>query len=124
MGGKILVVDDSRMARAVVCQWLSESLVAGLTVREVSSGKEAVAVCESESFDLVFLDLTMPDLSGFEVLQRLRDKGIDVSRFVVVSGDVQPLARQRVLGLGASAFLPKPLEKKGLLALVKQRLSP
>ncbi len=124
MGAKILVVDDSRTARAVVCQWLSESLVAGLTVREVSSGREAVAVCESESFDLVFLDLTMPDLSGFEVLQLLRDKGVDVSRFVVVSGDVQPLARQRVLALGASAFLAKPLEKKGLLALVKHRLSP
>lgn len=76
-------------------------------ISEADNGASAIAACRANRFDLVFLDLTMPGLSGYEVLAVLRVCRLD-GKVVVLSADVQPKARERALQLGAAAFLRKP----------------
>jgi CheY-like chemotaxis protein len=67
----------------------------------------------------MFLDLTMPDLTGFQVLEALQHE--DLNTFViVVSADVQPRARERVHALGAAAFVAKPVTQEALLPILKE----
>jgi CheY-like chemotaxis protein len=102
---RVLIVDDSRTARVMLRRMLPAQLLTDLV--EVSSGQEAMTLCRSEAVDLMFLDLTMPDCTGYEVLRALQAAG-RAPPTVVISADSQPLARARVHELGALAFLTKP----------------
>ena len=91
-----------------------------VTITEASNGKEALANLESKKFDIMFLDLTMPELDGFGVLEALKKKTDFSCKIFVVSADIQPKAMQLCKDLGALAFLPKPLDKEILQANLKQ----
>jgi two-component system chemotaxis response regulator CheY len=103
----VLVVDDSAMSRKLTLR----ALPAGwdVTISEASNGIEALKAYREGKADLMFLDLTMPDMDGFEVLARLRDEGLDCF-VVVVSADIQPKAEERARELGAMAFIRKPIQ--------------
>eukprot|EP00493_Phyllostaurus_siculus_P020114 UN20437 len=58
--------------------------------------------------EILFLDLNMPEMDGYEVLMAMKEQGLNILT-VVVSGDIQPNAHQRVLELGAIDFYPKNL---------------
>jgi CheY-like chemotaxis protein len=75
-------------------------------VIEASGGAEAVEICRREAIELMFLDLTMPETDGYQVLALLNEAG-GVPPTIVVSADIQPKATERVLELGAVAFLKK-----------------
>ena len=65
----VLVVDDSRTKRYLLVSWLTR---AGFTVLEAETGAEALARVEVDRIDLVVLDVRLPDLSGFEVCERIK----------------------------------------------------
>jgi len=67
----------------------------------------------------MFLDLTMPGMTGFDVLETVRAEGLD-SFVIVVSADIQPEARVRVKALGAVAFVEKPISSEKLLPILKE----
>ena len=90
----ILICDDSafarkQMARALPTDWLT-------TLHYAENGQQGLEQILSGHGDLVFLDLTMPVMDGYQVLQALQDQGIH-TRVVVVSGDIQPEARRQVM---------------------------
>lgn len=103
----VIVCDDSRLAR----QQLIRSLPAGLTedILTASHGDEALQYLREGRGDLLFLDLNMPGKDGYQVLEAIRNEGLN-SLVFVVSGDIQPQAMQRIKDLGALAFLQKPLK--------------
>lgn len=108
MGMTILIVDDSTITRRVVARTLRTVLGSGLEeLVEVSSAKEALEQRRLRPFDLLFTDLTMPGMTGYELLETLSREGLTCTT-VVLSADVQPKAVERVKALGASEFLPKP----------------
>jgi CheY-like chemotaxis protein len=102
---RALVVDDSRVGRMMV----KSSLPADWDVElhEAGDGREAIDRLERRSFDVVFLDLTMPRVDGYGVLAWLKENGSQPI-VIVVSGDVQPVSKARVLMLGAFEFVAKP----------------
>lgn len=113
---RVLVVDDSRTARLILKKALPRELLRDLT--EADGGAQALALCEQHAFDLMFLDLTMPQVDGYAVLEKLRDSSRRPKVVVVVSADSQLGARERVLSLGARAFLkktPSPAEIAAIL---------
>jgi chemotaxis protein CheY-P-specific phosphatase CheC len=69
--------------------------------------------------DLIFLDLTMPEMDGYGVLETLQQEGLR-NKVFVVSGDIQPEAHQRVMSLGALDFIKKPAAPETLSALLRQ----
>lgn len=95
------------------------SLPAGFAsqVYQASTGEQALEVLQLHRVELVLLDLTMPDLDGIGVLQEIRRCALKVF-VIVVSGDIQPQMRQRVLDLGALDFVPKPIKPAHLAAIL------
>ncbi|CAH0526144.1 response regulator [Vibrio hippocampi] len=106
---QILICDDSKVARRSMARCISESFSGEILFAE--HGIEALSVLESTSIDILFLDLTMPEMDGFEVLAEVKKRGIK-TQIVVVSGDIQAIAQQRCYDLGAYAFVEKPLKQE------------
>jgi len=101
---KVLVVDDSWVARL----GMSKLLVAmGHEVIEAADGITGLEAILQVAPSVVFLDLLMPGLDGFGVLQILADRGSTVPVFVL-SADIQETTLRKCLALGARDCLPKP----------------
>lgn len=120
MVAAVLICDDSnlarkQMARSLPAEWQEKISFAG-------HGQEALEVLKRQPIDLLFLDLNMPILDGYEVLQAISQQKIPV-KVVVVSGDIQPEARERVLGYGALDFIRKPVAAEKLTEVLQQFVS-
>lgn len=81
-------------------------------------GNKALEKLRSHEAELMFLDLNMPEMDGYEVLERVREEDLPVLT-IVVSGDIQPEARERVRKLGAIDFIRKPIEPDIVLGLLR-----
>lgn len=112
----VLVVDDSPMARKMLIKSLPSSW--DIVVAQATNGEEALAAYRNGTVDVMFLDLTMPQIDGYEVLAALRSEGLNCL-VIVVSADVQPLAQERVRQLGAIAFVQKPVDAAKLEPILK-----
>ncbi|MBV7296467.1 response regulator [Enterovibrio paralichthyis] len=111
MTTRVLITDDSGLARKQLARSLPESINAEVTFAE--NGEVAIQQLKANEFDVMFLDLTMPVLDGYETLEAMRQHGLTVPVYVV-SGDIQPKAQARVMELGAKAFVQKPVSPKQL----------
>jgi len=106
----VLIADDDETTRIVLQRGLSQ---AGWLALPVDDGGEIWPILERENVVALVLDLNMPGVNGWEVLRRIRDdfrfraRGL---RIVVLSGQADPESREFALQLGASDFLPKPLD--------------
>lgn len=117
MSSSVLICDDSNMARKQVLRSLPDEL--STNVKLATNGLEALDILRNEKIDVMFLDLTMPELDGLGVLQGLKDDNIECAVFVI-SADVQPEMQSKVLELGAKAFLRKPVQVDVLVSHLKQ----
>ncbi|OGT21530.1 MAG: hypothetical protein A2V90_05990 [Gammaproteobacteria bacterium RBG_16_57_12] len=104
---KVLIVDDSAMSRKIIRKALPHEWE--VTISEAADGSEALVAYQAGKADVMFLDLTMPNLDGFAVLEALKKQEAKVCVFVV-SADIQPKAHERVISLGAMAFIKKPVD--------------
>lgn len=108
----IVICDDSSLARKQMARALSAWHV---RITEAANGLEAIEAVRAGHGHLLFLDLNMPIMDGYQVLERIRQQELD-TLVVVVSGDVQQEARERVLALGALGFVAKPIKADTLQA--------
>lgn len=117
MATQILVVDDSLMARKM----LIKSLPSGwdVEITQASNGQEALDAYRAGKADVMFLDLTMPIMDGYQVLENIQKEGLN-SFVIVVSADIQPIAQERVKKLGAMAFVKKPVSPDAIESVLKQ----
>ena len=114
----ILVVDDNPDDRNLFKRMLEG---AGYSVVESSSGREALTAVEKTRFDLMILDLSMPDLDGFDVLRAVRSKQPEL-KIVVVSGFLKGKMLEPAKSLGANATLDKNLASSVLVPIVSNLL--
>jgi two-component system chemotaxis response regulator CheY len=120
---QILVVDDSKVMREMIVACLRG--LSDATFTHAASGLEAIERLSLGAFDLMFLDLNMPDIGGFEVVEfvRAQDSLRDLPVIVVTTrGD--EASRTKALQLGASRFMTKPFEPEGILREVRDLLGP
>jgi DNA-binding response OmpR family regulator len=106
---KILVIDDEPSNVALLEYLLAD---AGFTrVASITDSRLAIETCNTFRPDLILLDLTMPHLDGFAVLEALRAEGDDVFLPVIVlTADMNEEAKRRALSAGATDFLLKPFD--------------
>jgi len=117
MSVSVLVVDDSPIARKMLRKALPADW--DITVQEACNGEEAMLAYRAGKVDVMFLDLTMPTMDGFQVLEVLQTE--DLNCFViVVSADVQPQARERALAMGAIAFVSKPVNAENIRTVLRE----
>ncbi len=117
MSVPLLIVDDSGFSRKAMLKSLPEAWDVDIT--QAANGEEALDALRQGLGEVVLLDLTMPVLDGFGVLEGIRDEGL-TAKVVVVSADIQPKAKLRVISLGALAFLQKPFNKESLAATLAE----
>ena len=111
---KILVVDDIEDIRSL----LQEALQAnGYHTLEAADGREALSIIETESPDLVILDIAMPVMSGFQVLRQLR-KNSDIP-VIMLSARTDTVDKVESLELGADDYITKPFEIAEMTARVE-----
>jgi adenylate cyclase len=117
----LLVVDDNEDNRYMLSQQLSIQGYDNITI--ATNGHEALSVLRSKPFDLVLLDIMMPDLNGYDVLERIRSspelRNIPVIMISAI-GELDSVVR--CIELGAEDYLPKPFEPTLLRARVRATL--
>ena len=118
-----LIVDDSSAVRAFVRATLEDADFA--RVQEAETGFEALQLLASNAFDVVIVDVNMPDINGLELLAFMekspRQQG---ARKILVSTRVDGSDAQRGADLGADAFLEKPFVVDELRTLIRSLLTP
>jgi len=115
---KILVVDDERLVRWSLRQKCEEW---GYQVVEAEAGDPGLRVAQSESPDLVLLDVRLPDIGGLEVLDQLKKNG-DARAVIMITADPQLDDVKAALKLGAYDFVGKPIDFDELQVTVKNAL--
>ena len=88
-------------------------------ILEVSNGMDALEALAHHRIDLILLDLTMPVLDGIGVLEEMKRRQLK-SFVIVISGDIQPIMKEKVLSLGALAFIEKPIKQQLLEDVLKR----
>ena len=118
---EVLVVDDSKVMRDMVVACLRP--YPGLTFTHASSGLEAIERLSLKPYDLIVLDLNMPDIGGIEVVEFVR--GQDTLRhlpIVIVTTRGDEASRTKALAAGADRFMTKPFTPTAILSEVKSLL--
>lgn len=118
-----LIVDDSSAVRAFVRASLEDAGFA--RVQEAETGFEALRLLASNTFDVVIVDVNMPDINGLELLAFMRKSPRQqAARRILISTQIDSRDAKRGVELGADAFLQKPFEVDQLRALVSDLLGP
>ncbi len=117
MATKVLVVDDSIVSRKMLIRSLPKEWDISLT--QAVNGKDAVEKYNEGLAEVMFLDLTMPVMDGYQVLEALQKTGLNTF-IIVVTADIQPEAEERVRKLGAMGFVKKPVDMEKVMLILKE----
>ena len=115
---QLLVVDDSRVMREMIVACLRGDQALAFT--HAASGLEAIEQLSLRAFDLVILDLNMPDIAGFEVIEFIRSQDkLSALPILVVTTRGDESSRTKALDVGASSFMTKPFAPEAIAAEVR-----
>ena len=117
MSLNIIVCDDSKFARNQLIRVIPKNLITNLY--QANNGLEAMNLLHEGKGNLLFLDLTMPVMDGYQVLAAIKKENIDVLT-IVISGDIQLQAQKIIASYNALAFLKKPLDKDELYEVLEK----
>ena len=109
----LLIEDDSSMARGIELMLSAE----GLNVYTTDLGEEGVDLGKLYDYDIIILDLGLPDMSGYDVLKKLRTAKVSTP-ILILSGMSEPDDKVKGLGFGADDYLTKPFNKDELVARI------
>jgi chemotaxis protein CheY-P-specific phosphatase CheC len=113
----VLICDDSSVARKLLTRALPSDW--DIDVSYAVNGSEALDQLAAGNGDILFLDLNMPVMDGYETLEAILNDNLQTT-VLVVSGDIQPEAYTRVMGLGAVAFIKKPISEEDLTEILEE----
>jgi len=118
MKNRILIIDDDEMVQTVVAQRLKNE---GYQVSAAGTGQEGLSILGKEKFDLVLLDLNLPDGDGLSIEQQIREEF--AVPIIIVTTRAGQDDKLMALSLGATDYLTKPVDEKELLLRVRNILS-
>ncbi len=123
MSRTILIADDEAHLRSLIHQTIEELEDEGVEVLMAANGEEALAAIESAKPDLVFLDVMMPRLSGFDVCQRAKQTlGLKDVYIILLTAKGQEFDRQKGAEVGADLYMTKPFDPDALLEKAREVL--
>ena len=111
---RLLAIDDDPTNLRVL-EFLTDKL--GHTLSSANNGPDGLELLERHSFDMILLDLRMPDMDGFEVCEEVRRRGLRLP-ILAITADVSEATRQRALSCGMNGFMTKPIKRAELSHLL------
>ncbi|MGH2747219.1 MAG: response regulator [Actinomycetota bacterium] len=118
MTRRVLIVDDEPDIRLLIRINL---VAAGYEVLEAGNGREAIDFLEGQEPDLVLLDLRLPELDGWEVLEHLKERGVaERVPVIAISAHASPTTKERAREVGFKSYVSKPFTPEELLEVVAQ----
>ncbi len=117
----LLLAEDSKVNQVVALAMLEK---AGYRVDAVSNGREAVEAVQTQSYDLVLMDVSMPEMDGFDATTAIRRLPSDMSRIPIIAMTAHAMEgdRERCLDAGMNDYVSKPVDRRGLLETVARWL--
>ena len=109
----LLVEDDSSTAKSIELMLKSENFI----VDSTDLGEDGLEIGKLYDYDIIILDIMLPDIDGYEVLRRLRDARVEAP-ILILSGLTELDSKIKGLGFGADDYLTKPFDKRELLARI------
>ena len=106
MRHQVLIADDDPLVRHILAM---QAVACGAECTQVDNGLQALACLRQRRYDLVILDVMMPELDGMATLARLR-RLPDAPPVLMATGHLDPLIEQRLAAAGAAGWLSKPLQ--------------
>ena len=123
MAKKILIVDDEPHIRLLLGRVLEDLEDEGVELLTASNGAEALETIEAEKPQLVFLDVMMPEMSGFNVCQAVKHElGIKDVYIIMLTAKGQEVDKRKGKKVGADAYMTKPFDPDEMLAKAKETL--
>lgn len=116
---RILVVDDEPDTLGLIELTLQ---TAGFSVRTAGNGDQALGILTGDTFDLLLLDIMMPGMTGFDLLEILKNRNIQIPPVVFLTAKSRQEDREMGESLGAAAFLTKPTTRGDLLDTIRSVL--
>ena len=116
----VLVVDDNADNRMLLGYILRR---AGIAAESASGGVEAVSMIGRQSYDIILLDIQMPDVDGFETLALLRNAGCKCP-IVACTAHAMHLDRKKSIGAGFADHLTKPINNDVLMSILRRLVTP
>jgi two-component system cell cycle response regulator CtrA len=110
----LLVEDDSATARSIELMLKSEGFICDIT----DLGEDGLEIGKIYDYDIIILDLMLPDIDGYEVLRRLRSSRVNTP-ILILSGLAELDNKLKGLGFGADDYLTKPFDKRELVARIQ-----
>jgi two-component system cell cycle response regulator CtrA len=110
----LLVEDDLTTSRAVTMMLRG----VGAIVDQTDTGEEALELVRHYDYDIVVLDLLLPDMEGYEVVRRMRGARLETP-VLILSGLARPQAKVKGFGMGADDYITKPFDKEELIARIQ-----
>lgn len=117
-GKKALIVDDSKLNLKVAENVLKNFLV---TTESVTSGLECLSCVNSKKYDIIFMDIMMPNMNGVEVLKKLREKNINTP-VIALTADAIEGQEEKYMSEGFDGYISKPINKEKLSYVLNKYL--
>ena len=115
---KILLVDDNQINRNVASKILTKS---GCVITEASGGQMAIDLVNKSTYDLIFMDIQMPEMDGIEATYRLKSLELDdLPPIIAMTAYSMEEDREKFLGQGMDDYLPKPIKGEKLIQTIKK----
>ncbi|MDC7222431.1 MAG: response regulator transcription factor [Spirochaetales bacterium] len=118
MQGTVLIIEDEQEIADLISLYLKKE---GIETIHASTGEEGMDCLQNSQFDLVLLDINLPGIDGFEVLQKIRQKGKSIP-VMIVSARQEDVDMIMGFGIGADDYVSKPFSPKVLSARVRAHL--
>lgn len=117
-GKKALIVDDSKLNLKVAENVLKNFLV---TTESVTSGLECLSCVNSKKYDIIFMDIMMPNMNGVEVLRKLRENGVNTP-VIALTADAIEGQEEKYMSEGFDGYISKPINKEKLSYVLNKYL--
>lgn len=120
LNARIMIADDNEFTRILLETFFENS---GCNLTMTTNGAEAVAACDHQPFDLILLDVHMPDINGIAALKAIRAQGVNrTTPVIMLTADILQQEEKNLFAMGASDLVFKPFDEEKLLAVVHKHL--
>ena len=124
MNKKVLIVDDEPHIRTLLEQTLEELEDYDVEIFTAANGKEGLETIQTETPDLVFLDVMMPEMNGYEVCQRVKsDENLKDTYIIMLTAKGQEFDKEKGIQMGTNMYITKPFDPDEVLETAREILN-